>query len=43
MPKEMERKLARQADKKGLSGKRKDAYVFGTMNKAGKLQPKKKK
>jgi len=32
MPKELHRKLARQAKKKGLTGKRKNAYVYGTMN-----------
>ena len=35
MPKAMERKLKAQARKKGLKGKRADAYVYGTMRKAG--------
>ena len=35
MPKELERKLAKLATKKGLKGKRKDAYVYGTMRKTG--------
>lgn len=35
MPKAMERKLMMEADKKGLKGKRKNAYVYGTMRKAG--------
>jgi hypothetical protein len=35
MPKELEAKLGREADKKGLSGKSKDAYVYGTMRKTG--------
>ena len=33
MPKAMHDKLKRQAKKKGLTGKRADAYVHGTMNK----------
>jgi hypothetical protein len=36
MPKKMHDALARQAAKKGLTGKRKDAYVYGTMAKAAK-------
>jgi hypothetical protein len=35
MPKALHRKLSRQATKKGLTGKRKKAYVYGTMRKAG--------
>ncbi len=35
MPKALERKLKRQAKKKGLTGKRADAYVYGTMTKLG--------
>ena len=35
MPKKLENQLKRQAAKKGLTGKRKDAYVYGTMRKAG--------
>lgn len=35
VPKELERKLAREATKKGLTGERKDAYVYGTMRKMG--------
>lgn len=35
MPKKLEDKLKREASKKGLSGKRKDAYVFGAMRKTG--------
>ena len=41
MPKKVESKLKREASKKGLTGQRKDAYVYGTMNKLG-LMPKKK-
>lgn len=33
MPKELENKLKREAQKKGLSGKRIGAYVYGTMQK----------
>jgi len=35
MPKAMEDALKREAKKKGLTGKRADAYVYGTMRKAG--------
>lgn len=35
MPKAMERKLKKQAKKKGLTGKRKNAYIYGTMRKTG--------
>jgi hypothetical protein len=31
----MEQALKRQAAKRGLSGDRKDAYVYGTMRKTG--------
>ena len=40
MPKKVEAKLEKQAKKLGLSGERKDAYVYGTMRKIEK--PKKK-
>ncbi len=40
MPKAMEKKLKSEAKKKGLSGKRADAYVYGTMRKNG-WKPKK--
>lgn len=33
MPKWLHDELSRRANKKGLKGKRKSAYVFGTMNK----------
>jgi len=42
MPKALEKKLEKQAKKKGLKGKRKDAYIYGTMRKAG-WKPKRKK
>ena len=35
MAKEMEMRLKRLARKKGLKGKRADAYVYGTMRKTG--------
>ena len=35
MPAKMERKLKAEAKKKGLSGERADAYVYGTMRKTG--------
>ncbi len=41
MPKKLERKLKREAKKKGLSKKRTGAYVYGTMRKLG-WRPKKK-
>jgi hypothetical protein len=40
MPKKMEAELKREAHKKGLTGKRADAYVYGTMRKTG-WKPKK--
>lgn len=43
MPKKEHRKLARQAKKKGLTGDRKDAYVYGTMNKIEKRRKAKRK
>jgi hypothetical protein len=35
MPKEMEKQLKREARRKGLTGDRADAYVYGTMRKTG--------
>ena len=35
MPKVLERKLAKRATKKGLKGKRKDAYIYGTLRQTG--------
>lgn len=37
MPKAVEDRLKREASKKGLTGRRRDAYVYGTMNKLGML------
>lgn len=42
MPKKLEKELEHQADKKGLKGARKDAYVYGTMRKTG-WKPKREK
>ena len=36
MPKKLHRKLNKAANKAGLSGSRKNAYVYGTMNKIEK-------
>jgi len=35
MPKALEDKLKKQAKAQGLTGDRKDAYVYGTMRKTG--------
>lgn len=35
MPKKEEAKLRREAEKKGLKGERKDAYIYGTLRKMG--------
>ena len=35
MPLKLERELTAEADKKGLTGKRKQAYIYGTMRKTG--------
>ena len=40
MPKKLHDKLARQARKKGYTGERADAYVYGTM---AKVEGKKKR
>jgi len=43
MPKELHDKLEKQAQKMGLKGDRKDAYVYGTMRKVEDMHGKKKK
>ncbi len=43
MPKRMHDKLAREAKKKGLKGKEKNAYVYGTMAKIEKATKSKKR
>lgn len=35
MPKKLEKQLKNEAAKKGLTGKRADAYVYGTLRKTG--------
>lgn len=35
MPKAAENKLRKEAEKKGLKGARKDAYIYGTLRKLG--------
>jgi len=42
MPKKLEKALKSQAKKKGLSGEKADAYVYGTMRKTG-WKPKREK
>jgi hypothetical protein len=42
MPKELEAALMRVAKKKGLTGKRLNAFLYGTMRKTG-WKPKKEK
>jgi hypothetical protein len=42
MPKKEERRLKRQATKRGLTGREKDAYVYGTMRRQG-WKPKREK
>ena len=41
MPKKLEQQLKKQASAKGLSGERKDAYVYGSLRKTG-WRPQKK-
>ncbi|NHZ84280.1 MAG: hypothetical protein GWP19_00175 [Planctomycetia bacterium] len=43
MPKALHDKLAREAKKKGLTGKRKAAYIYGTMSKIESRKKAKKK
>jgi len=43
MPKKVHDRLAREASRKGLTGKRRDAYVYGTLNKIEKKAKKPKK
>ena len=35
MPKAMEKALNKEADKKGLTGDRRNAFIYGTMRKTG--------
>lgn len=43
MPAALERKLKREAAKKGLKGDRKNAYVFGTLQRVTSWKPGQKK
>ena len=43
MPKKLEKKLAKSARKAGLKGKRRKAYIYGTMSKIEKAQKAKRK
>lgn len=42
MPQRLHRALEREADKKGLTGKRRDVYVYGTLARYKERQEKKK-
>lgn len=42
MPKKVENALKKEATKKGLTGERKNAYVYGTLAKIDKKKGKKK-
>lgn len=43
MPKALEKELQHEASKKGLKGKRKAAFVYGTMRKTGWVPSREKK
>lgn len=43
MPKKMEKELKKEATKKGLTGDKAGAYVFGTLQKVTDWKPGKKK
>jgi len=43
MPKKAHRALSRQARKKGLKGKRKKAYIYGTLRKIEEAKKRKKR
>jgi hypothetical protein len=40
MPKKLHNALKRQANKKGLKGKRRDRYIYSTLNKVEKRKKK---
>lgn len=42
MPKKMEKALLKAAKKKGLTGKKANSYIYGTMNKLGYMKGNKK-
>jgi len=41
MPKALHRKLAREASSKGLTGERRNAYIYGTLAKIEKRKKRK--
>jgi hypothetical protein len=43
MPKALEKKLKTEAEAKGYSGKRADAYVYGTLRRITNWEPNQKK
>jgi hypothetical protein len=43
MPKKAHRALARSASKKGLTGKRRNAYIYGTLARIEKARKRRKK
>lgn len=43
MPKKMEEELRREGVKKGLTGERLNAFVYGTMRKSGRKPSREKK
>lgn len=43
MPKRAHRAISREATKRGLTGKRRDAYVYGTLAKIDKARKAKRK
>lgn len=43
MPKKMEEALKKEAAKRGITGERKDAYIYGTLRKTGWTPSKEKK
>jgi hypothetical protein len=43
MPKKLHRRLLLSAEQQGLTGERKQAYIFGTMQRIEKQMKKKKK
>lgn len=43
MPKKLHDKLEKEAEKKELKGKRKDAYIYGTLNKIEKSKKRRSK
>lgn len=42
MPKKLEDKLKREAKKRGLTGKRRLAFIYGTLQRIEKRKPKKR-